>query len=61
MLTTAHKPTQTIKDMLHTMNTIQIQLQLQLAKLTALVQEVFTRDNVKQITTETVHRSTTQY
>jgi hypothetical protein len=38
------------------MNTMQIQLQLQLDKLTALLQEVFTRDNVKQITTENVHK-----
>jgi hypothetical protein len=30
---TAHKTTQTIKDTLHTMNTMQIQLQLQLNKL----------------------------
>jgi hypothetical protein len=29
----AHKTTQTIKDKLHTMNTMQIQLQLQLNKL----------------------------
>jgi hypothetical protein len=30
---TAHKTTPTIKDALHTMNTMQIQLQLQLNKL----------------------------
>jgi hypothetical protein len=30
---TAHKTTQTIKDTLHTMNTMQVQLQLQLNKL----------------------------
>jgi hypothetical protein len=30
---TAHKTRQTIKDTLHTMNTVQIQLQLQLYKL----------------------------